>query len=41
MCTDGTLHAYITYKIILKIFNQHKKISTSKFILNYDFFKEK
>ena len=37
----GTLHAYIAYKIILNIFNQHEKIAPSTFILNYDFFKEK
>ena len=41
VCTIGTLHAYMTYKIILTIFNQHEKIAASTFILNYDFLKEK
>ena len=41
VCTVGTLHAYMTYKRILKIFNQHEKIAASTFILNYDFLKEK
>ena len=41
MCTDGTLHAYITYKIILKIFNQHEKLAAATFILNYDFLRKK
>ena len=34
VCTIGTLHAYMTYKIILTIFNQHEKIAASTFILN-------
>ena len=41
VCTVSTLHAYMAYKIILKIFNQHEKIAALAFILNYNFFKGK
>ena len=41
VCTVGTLRAYMAYKIILKNFNQHEKLATSTFILNYDFLRKK
>ena len=41
VCIIDTLHAYMAYKIILKIFNQPEKIAASTFILNYDFLRKK